>query len=153
MPATVDLYERLVAGVVARLKARAIVGVGDKVFRVREFDPENPAVALPCLVVSCFGEVETPRGGDHASDEWGVPVEVAIVAPTVNDGVPEARETTWREEILATFIYQRLPGVAEVTTCEPEPRAIMERASQLSLTDLMRSAVLLRFVCRKGRGP
>jgi hypothetical protein len=146
-----DLFDRILDAVVAAVRGLALDGIGANVFRQKVPDDLN-AREVPLVLVGYLGEAEEYGGGDWRADVIGYPALVQAIDGTLREDDPqrEAKELAWLGRIDDRLRYQRLDGVPEVTTCVPQPRAILE-AMLLQAPELQRSSKLYRMVARRGR--
>lgn len=117
----------------------------------------KPAIDLNKLQVDLPAVFVTPGGSEAIEgmvsglDDIGYPVAVTIVdrwSPTYTPPAPTYYK--WREQIHRALRFQRLPGVIEVYTVKPEPRAIVEWKTLEFNT--FYCGILFRCISREGRG-
>ena len=107
-------------------------------------------VQLPAVFVTPGG-TESVEGMVSGMDDIGYPIAVTIVDRWSSSYTPPAATYyKWREQIFRALRFQRLPGVNEVYTVKPEPRAIVEWKTLEFNT--FYSGLLFRAISREGRG-
>ena len=87
-----------------------------------------------------------------ATDHVGYPVLIVAKSLASQDyDINIARNTLWIEKIMREFRFQGIDTIVECSTCIPEPKAIID-PSWFHKDNILYHAVVMRFVCREGRG-
>jgi hypothetical protein len=141
------VHDQICDAVVARITLLALDGI-EQVERHKI--PSRQRLTLPCCLVTSFNKAETMLGGTNERDDLGYPAYVLFVSRMPEDLADEGRVMLWRQEVSRAFRSQRLPGVAEVLTCEIEPDPVFEWDEKAY--EYQFSAMTLRFHTREVRG-
>ncbi len=112
---------------------------------------------LPCVLVTPAPAPEGQRPTVNNKDDIGYPVNVTLLDRFAPHETPPpgglsrpATLTLWRQQIARAIRWQRLPGLPDMYTVEPEPQPIL--AWKPPAMDYCFSAITFRVWTREPRG-
>jgi hypothetical protein len=151
------LHQRILDAVEAVVDSLALEGIDDTIAAdpgggvIQLKVPFNERLTLPCVLLTAFGLAETMRGQVNSQDDLGYPIQVSFLANDAQRQETQERGLKWREQVSRALRYQRLAGVDEVYTVEPEPDPVfaLEGTEQLQYVV---STIAFRVVTREPRG-
>jgi hypothetical protein len=151
MPAS--LPERVYEAMRDRIRGLSLSGIDSANIVSGQWYPRALADVDPApqIVVSPI-HAESFPGGMNSTDDIGIPAAIVII-DKLNQKVQEnfSRNMTWRWSILSALRYQRLTGITEVYTVNPEPSEIFSQ-SMAKQFNLYVSTLVFRAMTRTVRG-